>query len=212
MVSRPFVVLFLLEMYLVVVVICLHFTRVLTSAPTVSPLQWAVRKGKIASVKAFIGANVDPNAGGTFFGLISFPWSFVGPFGISPLCDAAKNGDGVVGRRLMKLLIDAGTDPNVGSTTGPLGLFFSASPLMYAIESGEVSAVRLLLDAGANPNVGYTFGPFGWITSLPPLAEVKGDREMAKALIDAGADPSVGITFGPFGLFSSGFRCVPEGR
>ena len=201
-ISQPFSALFLLEMYLVVVISCLHYIRLLASTPMVSPLQWAVRKGKVADVKVFLDAGVDPNVGGVLFGLIPLPWSFIGPFGKSPLCDAAENVE--VGWRLVKALIDAGIDPNVGGGTGPFGLVWSSSPLMYAIDNGEFAVVKMLLDAGADPNVGYTFGPFGWIVSLSPLEEAKDDSAMVKVLIDAGADPNVGATFGPFRLFASG--------
>ena len=85
---------------------------------------------------------------------------------------------------MMKLLLDAGADPN------------EDAPLHYVINDYEViydgerqiqfAMVKALIDAGANPNIANAKG---WT----PLnyASLRGDPNLIKILLEAGADPNV---------------------
>lgn len=78
---------------------------------------------------------------------------------------------------MVRLLLEAGADPNLGDSSTPL--------IEAAGKAGNAAAVGLLLTAGADPNAadktGYT----------PLMAAAKaGDSDLTAALLKAGADPN----------------------
>ena len=91
--------------------------------------------------------------------------------GNSPLMYAAALGS----LESMRLLLDAGADPNVAND-------FAATPLMWC--GGDASKVRLLLSKGANVNARSNLGR----TPLLIAAAIDGSTEVARLLIDKGAD------------------------
>jgi len=91
--------------------------------------------------------------------------------GNSPLMYAAVLGS----LESMRLLLDAGADPNVANN-------FAATPLMWC--AGDAAKVRLLLSKGANVNARSNLGH----TPLSIAATIDGSTEVARLLIDKGAD------------------------
>jgi ankyrin repeat protein len=90
--------------------------------------------------------------------------------GNSPLMYAAALGS----LESMRLLLDAGADPNIANA-------FAATPLMWC--AGDAAKVRLLLSNGANVNVRSSLGR----TPLLIAAAYDGATEAAKLLIEKGA-------------------------
>lgn len=77
---------------------------------------------------------------------------------------------------LLKKVLDAGDDPNICHA--------GVSPLMVAVASADIEAVKLLLDAGArpdNPRDSNGSTPLHYALGSPPL-------EIAALLLDRGAD------------------------
>ncbi|HEV2689259.1 MAG TPA: ankyrin repeat domain-containing protein [Bryobacteraceae bacterium] len=91
--------------------------------------------------------------------------------GNSPLMYAAALGS----LESMRLLLDAGADPNAAND-------FAATPLMWC--AGDAAKVRLLLAKGANVNARSSFGR----TPLLIAATIDGATEVVRLLIDEGAD------------------------
>ena len=85
-----------------------------------------------------------------------------------------------VQRDLLRLLLDAGANPNAVSDTGE-------SALRWAVENGDLEMARLFLEFGASSTIDEFGGPCGE-TPLT-LAARKLDVEMIELLIATGADP-----------------------
>src|SRR5258708_22756236 len=96
-----------------------------------------------------------------------------GPGGATPLLYAALYGDAAS----VKLLLDAGADPNIRNDAG-------ASALMWA--AGDLQKVRLLVDHGADVNATSDAGR----TPLLIAAGRFGNAAVVKLLLDHGADTS----------------------
>jgi ankyrin repeat protein len=96
-----------------------------------------------------------------------------GPGGSTPLFYAALYGDAAS----VKLLLDAGADPNIRNDAG-------ASALMWA--AGDLEKVRLLVEHGADVNATSDAGR----TPLLIAAGRFGNAAVVKLLLDRGASPS----------------------
>ncbi|XP_014673036.1 PREDICTED: putative ankyrin repeat protein RF_0381 [Priapulus caudatus] len=83
----------------------------------------------------------------------------------------------------MRLLLEAGADPNVANTDS------GATPLTMAGSKGDEAAVRMLLSHGANANAANSHGE----TSLYH-ATYCGKLNIMRLLLEAGADPNVAET------------------
>src|SRR5215831_4684112 len=93
--------------------------------------------------------------------------------GATPLMHAAFEGNPAS----MKLLLEAGADPNLANYTG-------ASALLWAAD--DLAKVQLLLAHGAKPDTRTSEGT----TPLIAAAAFRGCTPVLKALLDAGADPN----------------------
>ena len=80
---------------------------------------------------------------------------------------------------LVKLLLDAGADPNVHNPYG-------TTVLEDAVTNCDIALVKLLLDAGADPNV---HNPYG--TTVLEKAVSDCNTELVRVLLEAGADPNL---------------------
>lgn len=97
-----------------------------------------------------------------------------------PAVTALWNAAGpTTSRRVIRLLLDAGADPNFADST------YGWTPLSRAVDYDNYDAVELLLAAGADAT--HT-SEDGW--TLLMQAAQKGSQAIAKALVDAGADES----------------------
>src|SRR5687768_10327084 len=87
----------------------------------------------------------------------------------------ASEGD----HRAVRLLLDAGMNPNTDPAKGP-------TPLMQAAAAGHQQVIEVLLDKGADPNVKRPDGS----TALHDAA-TGGHSATGLALLEKGADPNV---------------------
>lgn len=102
---------------------------------------------------------------------------------------------------IVKLLLDAGADPNATSdATHDLN---STTPMMLAVWWCSTDKVRLLLEAGANTNGRYK----GEVSILHAAAGWMRDVEMVDFLLSTGADVSARDRFGNTPLH---FACADE--
>lgn len=81
------------------------------------------------------------------------------------------------------------------------------TPLIYAVQSGNIPAVKVLLDAGADVNAADIYGN----TPLRTAA-AEGTLEMVKLLVSAGADPLIPGRLTLNALDRARERRTPEGR
>lgn len=68
------------------------------------------------------------------------------PAGFTPLHSAVADDTGAAAKEIVRMLLDAGADPNARSASG-------GTPLHTAAFTGDVTMIRLLLAAGASPMV-----------------------------------------------------------
>ncbi|MDD2710955.1 MAG: ankyrin repeat domain-containing protein [Verrucomicrobiae bacterium] len=83
----------------------------------------------------------------------------------------------------VKLLLEAGADPNLGSKDG-------FTPLMLAAQNGQDAMAQALIEKKANPDTGASGGKRAGLTALM-VAAVKGHANIAQMLLAAGANPGV---------------------
>ncbi len=95
------------------------------------------------------------------------------PAGFTPLHSAVADDAGAAAKEIVKLLLDAGADPNARSAT-------DGTPLHTAAFTGSVEIVRLLLAAGGDPEAPDQKG----VTPLD-LARERRHSEAAALLHDA---------------------------
>jgi ankyrin repeat protein len=154
-------------------------------------LMTAARTGDVAVLKALVEANADVNARESSRGQTALMWA------------AAENNVAAI-----KVLVAAGADVNARTSEGAApaargqsstgaGVFSAATgatapaaargpaftPLLFAVQLGQLDAVRALLEAKANVNDTLADG-----TSALVLATQNGHWELAAFLIDQGAD------------------------
>ncbi|XP_014679678.1 PREDICTED: putative ankyrin repeat protein RF_0381 [Priapulus caudatus] len=84
---------------------------------------------------------------------------------------------------LVRLLLEAGADPNVTETEN------GKTPLMEAAWEGKEAVVQMLLSHGADANAANSYGE----TSLHHAAR-SGQLDIVRLLLEAGADPNVAAT------------------
>jgi ankyrin repeat protein len=116
------------------------------------------RKPKVVQALIVSGANVKE----------------VMPSGDSPALTAAQDGM-PESFEIIKILGKAGAEMNASNA--------AYTPLVYAIEQGNVELVKTLLESGANPNAKTQSG-------RTPLSAALGNKEIFQALLDAKADPN----------------------
>lgn len=121
----------------------------------------AVRQGDEANINAIINLGVSPNRASA---------------SSSPLIIAAEHGnDPEKTASLMKLLVEAGADPNLATSN-------RNTALRAGIQAADAAAVQALLALGADPNLSTARG------SPLAAASATGDCDIISTLLEAGAD------------------------
>jgi ankyrin repeat protein len=152
-----------------------------------TPLMTAARTGDVAVLRALIEAKADVNTREKSRGQTALMWA------------AAENNAAAV-----KLLVEAGADihartseqaaraqaPTTGVFSGATGVSAPAAArgpsftaLLFAVQLGQMDAVRALFDAGADVNEALPDG-----TSALVLATQNGHWELGAFLVDRGAN------------------------
>ncbi|KAF3076556.1 Ankyrin repeat, PH and SEC7 domain containing protein secG [Trichoderma lentiforme] len=153
----------------------------------------AASNGHDAVVKLLLSAGVDPNFGNGY----QTPLSKAAEGGheaVVKLLLAMSNNDihlplyGAVVHEhaaVVKLLLAAGADPDLGRS-------HYTTPLMCAVNNGDVSSAEMLLAAGADPNLRDQ-------SYAAPLSRAasNGDVSITKMLLAAGADPNLSPNIRP---------------
>ncbi|MYC98390.1 MAG: hypothetical protein F4X13_03885 [Gammaproteobacteria bacterium] len=136
----------------------------LPSADQSSPLLLATINGNYDLARTLLEAGADPNllsddGAGPLFAALNIEWS-LRTWYPQPQAFRQQETDYL---ELMKLLLDAGADPNARTTThiwyaaynaGRMGVDFAgATPFWRAAYAADVQAMKLLLDNGADPNI-----------------------------------------------------------
>jgi uncharacterized protein len=122
-------------------------------------LLWAAHYDNRELAQMLIAAGADPR--------------IANRYNISPISEAATNGDAA----MIEMLLKAGANPNTTKEEGE-------TVLMTAARTGKIDAVKALLDHGAKVNVTEDWR---WQTPLMWSA-AEGHPEVVQLLIDRGAD------------------------
>jgi cell wall assembly regulator SMI1 len=125
-------------------------------------LERAIRQGDLAQVRRLLEKSASANV--------------LFKDGAAPLHHAVSTEN----LEMVKLLLDAGADPNSVSKGN------EDTPISLAAEGGQVETVRTLLEGGANPNSENSLGlsPLG----LAAMGETDDHVEILRALIRGGAN------------------------
>jgi ankyrin repeat protein len=128
-----------------------------------TPLMEAARRGNLATVRALLSKNANPNARESNGGQNALMW-------------AVSQRQSAVIEELLK----HGADVQAASKTG-------FTPLMFAAQQGDEDSARILLRAGAKPNDAQPK------TGLTPLmiASAMANTKAVDVLLDNGADPNL---------------------
>jgi ankyrin repeat protein len=141
-------------------------------------LMKAVKKGDIREIKQLLKNKATLNA--------------QNDKGETALAIASRWGNDA---RIVKMLLNAGANPNTTEATG-------LTPLQTAVISGNVDKARLLLDNGAQVNAQDTYRgrtPLNWVVRMTTGAKLKiaaqmpveRSVELLTLLLSRGADPSI---------------------
>ncbi|HEY0428228.1 MAG TPA: ankyrin repeat domain-containing protein [Pyrinomonadaceae bacterium] len=144
-----------------------------------SPLMYSAKYGQIDFVKLLLSYKADVNlkckSGDTALSLLS--WNNTPNYA-----------------ELLNLLIEAGADVNAAGESG-------ITPLMAAVESGNISVVKMLLKKGAAVNAQDKFGRTALVFAVQGIFG-KPDIEIVDLLLKSGADPNLttnGTSYESFG-------------
>lgn len=131
--------------------------------PQLGPLMLfrAVREGKEDMVEMLLEQDVDVNK------QIETGWT--------SLTGAAAQGH----PRIVRLLLDAGANPDIGNLK-------KITPLMFGARYGNIEICRLLLEYGANPDLQDVYGMTALIVSTR-----EGHADIAEMLLKAGASINI---------------------
>jgi ankyrin repeat protein len=130
-----------------------------------TPMAWAAREGRPATIRQLVQLGADPNARD--------------PHGTTPLLQAIEHNQVAAARALL----DAGADPNLRADDGP-------PPLIAAAAMGYAPIVQALLEAGADPAVEVAAGnalsaAIGGIPTIQNAASGTCHPETVRRVLDA---------------------------
>lgn len=141
----------------------------LDKASEVAPLIWALKYNEIDIARLMIKKGAEPN--------------IADKNGMTPLSIITVNNylDKQTRKEMIRLLIKYGADPNYKYK------YYSPTPLILAIENGDLDLADLFIDNGADINLeSYIF------ETSPLRVALSGDHEdYAKSLVERGADVNV---------------------
>ncbi len=127
-----------------------------------TPLMAAAERGKLDAVRVLLNYDADPNAQEHHAGQTALMWAI-----------AEKHGK--VANLLVEYEADVGLNTNGGF-----------SPLMFAVQQGDLDTVSALLNAGAEVD---EVMPRSGVNPLM-IATIGGYGDIVKLLLDKGADPN----------------------
>lgn len=180
-------------------------TILLSTNKSTAPLYYAAKSGNRKKLETILKQSTlrrnkefDVNAGAS-----SGPWGCL--VTESPLI-VAVNENNKNAEDIVKLLLKAGANPDVGGTWGPASCLGHYHALFWAARRGQKGIVKLLLAAGADPNLPFVIGSgsarnsaLTWMVVSPLMTAIhRGHDDIVGMLLAAGADPNQPFTIGPF--------------
>ena len=146
-------------------------------------LMTAARTGRADVIQALLAAGADPNASEAARGQTALMWAAaennadaIGALVANGADVSARTGDPAAGEPGGVFSTEVGLTRDARS--GP-----SFTALLFAVQLGQLDAVRALLEVGADVNDGFPDG-----TSALVVAAMNGQHEVGIYLIDQGAD------------------------
>ena len=132
-----------------------------TQTSGLTSLMTAARTGNLEVVDAFLAHGADVNAATVSLGATALMWAVAAPH-----------------PAVVRVLLDAGADPNTSTTDG-------YTTLMYAARNGDIAMAETLIAAGVDINTTSATGPH-----ILPFTIIGGQDQFALFLIERGADPN----------------------
>ena len=135
-----------------------------TQSSGLTPLMTAARTGNLQVVEALLAYGAGVNASTVQLGATALMWAVAAPH-----------------PAVVRVLLDAGANPNTSTTNG-------YTTLMYAASNGDIPMAETLIAAGVDINTPGVTG-----THILPFSILDGSDRFALFLLERGADPNGSI-------------------